>query len=420
MKISVIIPAYNHEKYIAAAINSVLSQGCQDFEIIIVNDGSTDSTEQMILTFQDQRIRYISQENSGAHSAINRGISLAEGEYISILNSDDIYLPNRLETCLTFLENNAHYSAAISTVEGIYSDGTPLKDRVTPLSRFWLDWYRGALPFFNEDKFYPNAFAKNILITTSNLFARRKCFQECGGFKALRYAHDWDMLLRLAKRYQIHLIGEDLLKYRMHSENTVHESESGFKVQFEVNWLVVENLKELNPDLAFDDILELLKNNHDLFLDAMFFLSMIKDRPAFYDLVDLNHPRTIQLLRLIELGVSIASTIALQARVEDLQAWTQDLQKGMAWLASQCRAWEKATNEREQVIASLQDHVQDLQTGHAWLKSQCEAWEKNAAEQGKAVADLSSRLQDMNERLNKIQSHLGVRILNRLTGRKLF
>jgi len=102
MKISVIIPAYNHEKYITEAISSVLNQSYHDLEIIIINDGSTDSTEQRILSIHDQRIQYVSQKNSGAHSAINRGISLAQGEYITILNSDDLYLPQRLETCLNF------------------------------------------------------------------------------------------------------------------------------------------------------------------------------------------------------------------------------------------------------------------------------------------------------------------------------
>jgi glycosyltransferase involved in cell wall biosynthesis len=420
MRISVIIPTYNHEKYITETINSVLNQSCQDFEIIIINDGSTDSTEQRILSIHDQRIQYVSQKNSGAHSAINKGISQSRGDYISILNSDDIYLPKRLETCLNFLENNTNYSVVMSTVEGIYSRGMPVKKRVTPQVKAWLDWYTSALPFFNEDKFYPNAFAKNIMITTSNLFVRRKCFQECGGFKGLRYAHDWDMLLRLSRRYRIHLIKEDLLKYRMHSGNTVHERESGLKVRFEVNWLIVENLKELNANVPFSEILELLKNNHDLSFETMFFLSMMKDQPAFYDLIDFTHPKTIQLLQLLQLGISITTTFALQAQVQELQAHVQDLQTGNAWLTSQREAWEKVAAEREQSIHDLQAYIRDLLAGNAWLASQCEAWEKASAEQGQAIAALSSRLQDTAERLKKIQSHIGVRFLNRLTGRKLF
>jgi glycosyltransferase involved in cell wall biosynthesis len=511
MKISVIIPAYNHEKYIIDAINSVLNQSYHDFEIIIINDGSTDSTEHQILSVRDQRIQYVSQKNSGAHSAINKGISLSQGEYISILNSDDIYLPKRLEMCLTFLENNTNYSAVISTVEGIDSRGTPVKKKVTPQIKAWLDWYISALPFFNEDKFYPNAFAKNIMITTSNLFVRRKCFQECGNFKGLRYAHDWDMLLRLSRRYQIHLIKENLLKYRIHSENTVHERDNNLKVQFEVNWLIVENLKELNANVPFSEILELFKNNHDLFFETVFFLSLMKEQPAFYDLTDFNNPLTIQLLQLLQSGVSIATFFArektaaereriivalqgqvqdlltgnvwltsqrdawektaaereqsiavLQAQVQDLlignawltsqrDAWqktaaehgqtiaereqsfiallshVQDLLTGNAWLTSQRDAWQKVAAEREQSIVALLSHVQDVLTGNAWLTSQRDAWQKavfegmqTIAEREQTIAELSSCLQDTTERLKKIQSHRGVRFLNRLSGRKLF
>ena len=441
MKISVIIPAYNHEKYITEAINSVLAQSYPDFEIIIINDGSTDSTEQKILSIHDPRIKYVSQENSGAHSAINRGISLARGEYISILNSDDVYGTKRLEACLDFLENNAGYSVVISMVEGIDRHGTPVKKRVTPKVKAWLDWYAGALPLFKGDTFYPNAFAKNIMITTSNLFLRRRCFQECGGFKGLRYAHDWDMLLRLSKRYRVHLIEEDLLQYRMHQENTVHEKASALKVQFEVNWLIAENLKELNVDDLFSELVELLNNNNNISFETLFFLLLLKDQPIFYHLIDFDNPRTIQLLELLRIGVNKAAFVALQAQVQDLQtgnvwltsqreAWekaasalqahVQDLQVGKAWLTSQREAWEKVAVEREQIIVALQAQAQDLQTGNTWLTAQCAAWEKTAVERGETIAVLSCHLQDTMEKLKKIQSHILVRIINKLSRRKLF
>ena len=399
MKISVIIPAYNHEKYITEAINSVLNQSYHDFEIIIINDGSTDSTEQRILSSHDQRIQYVSQKNSGAHSAINRGISLSQGEYISILNSDDIYLPKRLETCLNFLENNTNYSVVMSTVEGINGRGTPVKKRVTPRVKAWLDWYIGALPFFNDDKFYPNAFAKNIMITTSNLFVRRKCFQECGGFKGLRYAHDWDMLLRLSKRYQIHLIQKDLLKYRMHPGNTVHERNGGLKVRFEVNWMIVENLKELNANVPFSEIVELLKNNHDLSFETMFFLSLIKDQQAFCDLIDFNNPQTIQLLQLLQTWVSIATFVALKAQVKDLQS-------GNAWLTSERDAWEKTAAEREQ---TLQAQVQDLQSGNAWLTSERDVWEKTAVERDGQIANLHQAVAERDGQIDNLNQAVAER-----------
>ena len=95
--ISVIIPAYNHEKFVGAAIDSVLQQTWTDLELIIVDDGSTDSTADVIKGYDDPRITYYYQENKDAYNTINRGIGLAKGDCIAILNSDDINKLNRLE-----------------------------------------------------------------------------------------------------------------------------------------------------------------------------------------------------------------------------------------------------------------------------------------------------------------------------------
>lgn len=447
MKVSVIIPAYNHEKYIADAIDSVLSQSCQDFEIIIINDGSTDSTEQRILTFQDHRIRYLNQNNSGAHFTLNKGISLAQGEFISILNSDDVYLPERLEKCLDFLETNTNYSVVMTTVEGIDEQGKPAKLNMTPQIKAWLDWYASALPLFIEDRFYPNAFAKNIMITTSNLFARRRVFEECGGFKGLRYAHDWDMLLRLSRRYHIHLIKKDLLQYRMHAANTVHERGGDLKVQYEVNWLIVENLRELNANVPFSELLGLLKNNKYLSFEMIFFLLM-KDQPAFYDLIDFKNPQAMQLMQLLQFGLGITTAFELQTKIKDLQAgsawlaeqrelWekiaaereksilalqahTQDLQASNEWLTRERDSWEKVAAEREKGIVTLQAQAQELQTGNEWLSSQRDAWEKVAAEREKCITALNSRLLEREDTLNKIRNHWGMRLINLLSKSKLF
>jgi len=370
MKISVIIPAYNHEKYIAEAITSVLNQSCQDFELIIINDGSTDSTEQRILSIQDRRIQYLSQKNSGAHSAINLGISLARGEYVSILNSDDVYAPDRLEKCLDFLEHHPGYSVVMTTMEGIDDQGTPVRQTLTPQGKNWLDWYRGAFPLFEADKSYPNAFAENIMVTTSNLFARRKVFQECGGFRGLRYAHDWDMLLRLSRRYQIHLLREDLLKYRIHSKNTISEDESHLKTFFEVNWLIVENLKELDENVPFAEILEFLKNNKYLSSETLFFLLMMKDQPAFYKLIDFSNPRTVQMMPFLDKGINPfacrQSIAALEQTVAARDQLIATLEQTVAARDQSIAALEQRSSARDQSIAALQVQIQDLYNSTSW------------------------------------------------------
>src|SRR3989304_4480978 len=113
-KISAIIPLYNHEKYVKEAICSVLEQSVLDFELIVINDGSMDNSAAVAKAIKDDRIKYIYQENQGAHNAINRGIALAKGEYVTILNSDDLYYKSRFEEALKVLETDSSVYAVFS------------------------------------------------------------------------------------------------------------------------------------------------------------------------------------------------------------------------------------------------------------------------------------------------------------------
>lgn len=105
-KFSIIIPTFNREAFISRAIQSVLTQDCQDFEIIVVDDGSTDNTKTIVLSIQDPRIEYVHQQNGGAPKARNMGIDLACGKYIAFLDSDDEFLPLHLSNALPLLEKN--------------------------------------------------------------------------------------------------------------------------------------------------------------------------------------------------------------------------------------------------------------------------------------------------------------------------
>ncbi len=96
-EISVVIPSYNHSSYIDKAVASVLNQTFDDLELIIVDDGSTDNTLEVLEAYSDPRLKIFSQENQGAHAAINRALELAEGKLLAVLNSDDFYHPERLE-----------------------------------------------------------------------------------------------------------------------------------------------------------------------------------------------------------------------------------------------------------------------------------------------------------------------------------
>ncbi|MBC1296726.1 glycosyltransferase family 2 protein, partial [Nostoc sp. UCD122] len=101
--ISVTMTTYNHDKYIGEAVESILNQTYTNFELIIVNDGSNDKTDEIIRKFRDERITYIYQENQGTSSAINRAILNSRGKYIAFMSGDDICYPHRLETQYNYL-----------------------------------------------------------------------------------------------------------------------------------------------------------------------------------------------------------------------------------------------------------------------------------------------------------------------------
>jgi len=300
MKISVVIPAYNHEKYIVETIKSVLSQTFCDFELIIVNDGSTDRTEELVLSFDDKRINYLHQNNQGAHAAINKGIGVSSGEYVAILNSDDVYTKNRLQKCLDFLETNTEFSTVITKMSGINDNSLPVSPKDSAHIKAWMNWYNEALILFTGDKFMPNVFSKNILVTTSNYFFRKATFEKTGGFRPLRYAHDWDMLIKLSGKSKIHLLDDVLLRYRIHNANTVQEKNSEARVKFEVNWLIADNFKYLLGDENnFHEVLNLLKCNHYISMEVLAFLLAYGKSNNYADLLNFNNPATKELIGLL-------------------------------------------------------------------------------------------------------------------------
>ncbi len=116
-EISVIIPSYNHDCYILHAVNSVLDQTFSNLELIVVDDGSTDQTLKTLSTVTDPRLKVISQSNQGAHAAVNQGLQHASGKYLSILNSDDYYHPERLGLMAPILDQNPGIGLVCSHIE---------------------------------------------------------------------------------------------------------------------------------------------------------------------------------------------------------------------------------------------------------------------------------------------------------------
>ena len=221
--ISVIIPAYNHEKFIGAAIDSVLGQTVDDFELIVINDGSTDRTGDIVENYNDSRISYYYQENQDAFNTINRGLSLVKGRFVAILNSDDVYTTDRFEKILAY--QKLHNSDCIITDVVPISDGG---DEFTDPEFGWNQWHQKNRTYYKEVEDIYAAFLKgNFMVTTSNLFMTSKAASEVGKFCSLRYLHDYDYIFRMMLQYPtgVHYMENDrLVYYRIHDGNTLGEA----------------------------------------------------------------------------------------------------------------------------------------------------------------------------------------------------
>ncbi|MGB5231354.1 MAG: glycosyltransferase [Desulfoprunum sp.] len=228
--VSVIIPAYNHERFVGAAVESVLGQSCADLELIVIDDGSRDRTGEVVQSYTDPRLSYYHQENQDAYNTINRGLGLARGEYTAILNSDDVYALNRLQRLVECRDETG--------AECLFTDVIPISDEGEEFADpafGWNLWHRKNRAFYRECGDLYTAFLKgNFMVTTSNLFMTTRAVRAVGKFCSLRYLHDYDYIFRmmLANPGRVHYLeDEKLLYYRIHAGNTLGEAAIAGRLQ---------------------------------------------------------------------------------------------------------------------------------------------------------------------------------------------
>ena len=219
-KISVIIPAYNSEKTIKYTIQSVLNQTFSDLELIIINDGSQDSTIEVIAEIEDSRIKVFSYPNAGGNVSRNRGLHLAVGEFVSFLDADDLWTPDKLHSQLKALQENITAKVAYSWTDYIDENG-----------EFILSGKRLNL----NGNVYGNLLLNNFLENGSNPLICRTSLIKLGGFdESLSAAQDWDMWLRLASQFDFVCVPSVQILYRISansvSSNLVRQENSCLQV----------------------------------------------------------------------------------------------------------------------------------------------------------------------------------------------
>ncbi len=202
-KVSVVIPTYNYAQYIEEAIGSVLAQTYRDYEIIVVDDGSTDDTKGIISQYGPD-VKYIYQKNQGTCAARNTGIRNSKGEYIAILDSDDLWLPSKLEKQIKLFEANSRLGL-------VYSDGLVFGEELA-----WDDLSFGGNMNFYRGRIFDKLILGNFIPCLS-VVIKRSCFDKVAPFDIdLDFSGDWDMWLRISLHYEVDYVDELLVKYRKH------------------------------------------------------------------------------------------------------------------------------------------------------------------------------------------------------------
>ncbi len=201
-KVSVVIPAYNAMTYLPETVESVLKQTFTDFEVLIVNDGSSDHVVQWVSQVSDPRVRLISQANQGLPGARNTGIAHAQGEYVAFLDADDLWEATKLEKQVRCLENKP--------AVGLVYTWTALVDQ-------WGKPMGRVLASHAEGDVWEHIVVDDIVCNGSTAMVRRSCFETVGLFDTnLRSIEDWDMWIRIASRYPFAGVKEPLVRYRQH------------------------------------------------------------------------------------------------------------------------------------------------------------------------------------------------------------
>jgi GT2 family glycosyltransferase len=228
--VSVVIPCYNHERYVRTALQSVYEQTYRNIEIIVIDDGSTDSSRKIVegvLSNCPFRHRFVTRENRGAPATINEGIAMSTGEFVNILNSDDWFHFGRIARMVQGIAL-AGADWGFSAVDFVDENDRPV-DTLHHATAYQQTCGSANIPFGDTVGF--SFLASNVAISSGNLFASRALIDKLGGFRQYRYNHDWDFCLRALWLSEPVFVDEALYSYRVHPGNTIKESRERARVE---------------------------------------------------------------------------------------------------------------------------------------------------------------------------------------------
>ena len=216
-KISVVLPVYNAEAYVGKAIESILHQTYADFELIIINDGSTDQSLEIVQSYTDSRIKIVSRENKGLISSLNEGFALARGKYVARMDADDIALPQRFEKQVALLDVMPSVALCGTWVDVIDAQGVVKGDY--------------AYPPIDTKAIRTYTLRHNPFIHPT-VMLRKNVFEKVGGYRSVfKHVEDYELWTRIVFAYDVANIPEKLLHYRVSGESITRKNQIAMRLR---------------------------------------------------------------------------------------------------------------------------------------------------------------------------------------------
>lgn len=246
-KVSVIIPAFNHAEFIADAISSALESSYENIEVVVIDDGSTDDTRKVVSSFKN--VLYFHQKNLGAHHAINRGISVASGDLIAILNDDDVFSPSHVSQAVLNLETYGN-SFFVGKAE-VFGQGFKLE--------LLKEHLASSVKAIEDFGWILSLFKINWSISTSSFVFDKDVYNKLGGFHGLSFCHDLDFLLRaiFIENVSVGVSDSPTWHYRCHETNT-GSSINAIKQASEIVYVLGRVLNPIINDISADHMFSLI------------------------------------------------------------------------------------------------------------------------------------------------------------------
>jgi len=224
LRVSIIVPAYNSAKYLPTAINSVISQTYDQWELVIVDDGSTDETRELVSSYGSQlgdKLRYVYQPNRGLPAARNTGIRSARGDLIALLDADDMWLPLRLERSVAAMDSDAEIGLVHGKFERVNTEGSPIGQVQPAFVRKYL-----------SGRIADHIYTRRVHLGCPTVTFRRCCIDKAGWFdETMRATEDRDLWFRIARHYKTAFVDEIIAYYRVSPGSMSSDPERMFRWQ---------------------------------------------------------------------------------------------------------------------------------------------------------------------------------------------